>query len=1061
MIKRKWSHKISFILKLISFFLQMAVMVIPARGLSQVTVCAPFVYHNTLADHSDVTGMRNSVEANQQQVVRGTVLNGDSGKPLGGVSVLIRGTTSGTITGEDGSFAVTIASDARMLIFSLEGYQKQEIVVSGRSVVNVIMVEETRDLNKMVITGYAPERKKDITGSVSLVNTASMLRTPSAFTSVQLQGRTAGVNVSSEGSVSGLPEVRIRGFGSFGSCDPLYIIDGIPGDIGRLNPNDIETVQVLKDASSAAIYGGRAAGGVIVITTNRGVAGPLKLDVNYYFGINYVSKNDFPDLLDAEEWGDLYWLQMEGAGRTYDDGNWWHPQYGNGPEPLIPEYILVNDNGSRTGGTILESLRISDPELFAEYVDPENYDFATHQIVKAGNTDWFGEVYNPASMHNLQINISGGKERVQYLMSGNFFDRDHVADRYTFFRRYTLRSNAAFNGSRISFGENIQVSYSEGRNAGNGNAWNMPSLCPVYDIARNPASSAAPGIISTGMGNPVTNAWRNRFDGDYYYGVFGNAFVDVTLLRGVIFHSSIGMNHLSGINKNYTMATYEHAENYPAPSILSKNWGHHTNWIFTNTLNYSKTSGFHNVKILLGTEYLDTYVQDLNSAREAYEIDDEARKDAIIQATTGTYFDHSWFSIFGRVDYNFSGKYLINVTLRSDRPSGPEDDNKYHYFPAVAAGWRISGERLMENLTWLNDLKLRAGHGVTGNLNAIMEKVISTNLGLDATLLAGNISMNFDYYIKRSKDLLVGSPTAEPLIYTGEMQNRGVDATFTWRGKIAGELGYEVAADFSAYKNEVLKLTENPSSAIAGGGTRMGYVTLTKQGYPVSMFYGYRIEGFFNSQAEVDAYNAATMNTWLPPAEGRWKIEDVNGDHVINDNDRTYIGDPHPDFQVGFYVFLTYRNLDLSGFIFWNQGGDIFNLIRYNIDFNTFQYNRSTRMLYESWTPENTNARLPKHDLNDLYSNKYATDYFVEDATYIRLKQLQIGYTLPSELTNRFNVRSLRIYLQTENIWTYIKDHTGLDPGISISGPGGSSMGIYNGGDPAPKQIIFGLNMSF
>jgi TonB-dependent starch-binding outer membrane protein SusC len=1056
----------------------------------------------------------------QEAAVTGKLTNKVSGEPVPGAVIQVKGTSTGVISKEDGTYSITVPAGGTVLIISSAGYQSAEVDIAGQKIIDIALTEEIKSLETTIATGYSSEKMKDIVGSVAVVNTQQTSNTASGNVVNQLQGRVSGLNVSSDGSINEQSAVRIRGIGSFSGSEPLYIIDGVPGSIDRLNPNDIQTIQVLKDAAAASVYGARAANGVVVVTTKQGQQGSVKLNVDYYYGINYTSKSDFPDLLDAEELGELIWLQMKGAGREYGDANWSHLQYGNGPEPVIPEYVLVNDNGNKMGGAILEAMKISDPARFASLVDPANYDFKTHQIVKSGNSDWFDEVYRPAPVQNIQFSVSTGSERGTFVLGLNYYNRKGTVDKYSFNKRYMLRANTTYNLLNfIKLGENLQVTYTQARNAEHpSGAWNYPSYCPVYDIAGMPTGSAIPTISATGRGlgnNPVTTPWRNRFDGSYTYAIFGNAFIELQIIKGLLFRSSFGIDYYSTMAKDLTQITYENTEGSTPPNTLSWSSLSSNAWTFTNTLTYTKSFGSHNFKLLMASEAINNFSQNLQGERTNLLIDDNDDY-LVIDAGTGTQnssgsISHSGlFSIFGRLDYDFGEKYLLNFTLRRDGSSKFGANYRFGYFPAFAIGWRISDEKFMEGLKWISDLKLRASYGIIGNQSGLSndnqyntyiqtinesypiqganntigqsyvknrignedtrwEKSVSVNAGLDASLFSDAFRITFDYFVKETRDLLVmaqppkTSPDiTQPYINAGIIKNNGIEFTLTNHGSIVKDFNYEVSLNFSAYRNEVLKVFGDSKTALTGGSTQMGNACLTKQGQPISFFYGYKIDGFFNTQQEVNDYVATTNNTWLVPAVGRWRIKDISGpggvpDQVINDYDRTYLGSPHPDFQAGLNITLSYKNFDFNSFIFWNQGGNLFNLTRRNIDFNTGFYNRSKRMLEDSWTPEHTDALLPKLDINDSYSSRYITDYYVEDATYVRLRQLTLGYALPPNLIRKVRLNKLRVYIQCQNLFTFTR-FSGMDPGLSVTSSD-LSMGIYSGGNPTPRQILFGVNL--
>ncbi len=1062
-----------------------------------------------------------------QVAITGKTTDGTTGEPLAGVTVQVKGTQVGAVSQVDGTYRIAnVPAGSTTLVFSFVGFQTQEVAIGGRTLIDVVMVEEVTALEEIVVTGYSVERKKDIIGSVSVVNTDDMRSTASGNAIVQMQGRVSGLTITSDGSMDGGSKVRVRGFGSFAGSDPLYIIDGVPGSIDRLNPNDIQSVQVLKDAASASVYGARAANGVVIVTTRQGQVGANKVSVEFYTGFNWASNQNKPDMLGVMELAQLHWKQMEGAGRKYGDANWTHVQYGSGPEPVIPQYLMVNDKGSKMGGAALEALRASDPAAFAAKVDPAKYDLATYQIVKAAypkvnpemhETDWYDETFNPAPITNLQLSTSGGSDRGTYVMSLNYFNQRSISNEFGYFTRVSLRANTSYNvGSWLKIGENLQVSYQPGRSGGESswNVWSLAAICPVHDVGGYYASSAIPGIVSTGAGSSsIASNWRSRFNGYYNYGVFGNAFVEVTPVKGLVLRSSFGLDMNYRRSKSISQVTYENAENRTPPNSISWSFSDGQAWTFTNQLTYSKTLGSHVVKLLMGTEASRDFNTNIDATRENLYFEDKPDFMTLNAATgtqsnSGTFSESSLWSMFGRIDYSYADKYIAYFVIRRDGSSKFGINNRYGYFPAAAIGWRISQENFMSGLTWLSDLKLRASWGIIGNQSGLSnenqytiyqmansqsysmaggnstfsssftparvgnpdarwEKAISTNVGFDASFLAGATSVSFDWFNRETRDLLVTNQppytapnVTQPMVNVGTIRNRGIDITITQRSLIAGQVDFEANLNFSAYKNKVLKVLDNPLATLAGGGTRMGNCTLTQQGYPISFFYGYIRDGFINNQAELDAYVAKVNNTVIPPQIGRWKLKDLNNDGIINDQDRGYMGSPHPKFQLGLNLSFAYKGFDLTGFLFFNYGNKIFNWNRYNVDFNTFAYNRTKRMLYESWTPELGNkAKLPKLDLNDIVSNKYPTDYFIEDGTYLRLKQVQLGYTLPASITNRIKFDRMRIYVQGQNLFTWTKA-TVLDVGLSTSGAD-LSMGVSGTPTPTAAQFIVGLNMGF
>lgn len=1084
--------------------------------------------------------------------VKGEVRDG-SGQTVPGVSVSVKGTKIGTLTDMNGKFSIAAPANS-ILIFSYIGFIAQEVPVGSKTILNVKLLEDVGNLNEVVVTGYATEQKKDILGSVSIVDAADLQATPTGNVTSQLQGRSPGVTVSGDGSLDGGAKVRIRGFGSFTGSEPLYVIDGVPvspntpnagsrsgsttSAIDNLNPNDIASVQVLKDAASASIYGARAANGVVIITTKKGKSGGAKVTVDAYTGMNYVSPGSFPDLLNAQQMGELYWKQMQGAyaatgNPAYQPGgaSWKHDQYGSGINPVIPEFILVNNNGSRIGGAALEKMRVSDPALFASLTNPANYNQRTHQIVRSADTDWFDEVYDAAPIQNIQVGATGGSDQGNYALSLNYMTRENTSAKTNTFDRYTLRANSNFKiKENIRFGENIQISY----NKMNGNgfpdgggpraAWVMQPLIPVYDIMGNPASSAAPQLVSTNDPgrNPVTESYRNRFDKSENYGIFGNAYAEVDILKGLTARTSFGIDFASRSSKDLNPLTYEHAENTAANSISNRKNFSNT-WTWSNTLNYSTTfKDKHDFKVLLGTEAIKSYAEDLFAQRlgVALNMEEDPNFQVIdagvgAQTNSGSFRRSTLYSIFSRVDYSYAGKYLINATVRRDESSKFSAKNRVGYFPAVAAGWRISGEDWMKEVKFLTDLKLRASYGIignqsglpnqnqynvyvsslgqgyplsgaqsvfndsytygsVGNTNAKWEQNTTTNIGLDASMFKGLVNFSVEVYQKNTKDLLVrnqaaltGTMATQPFLNAGDMRNRGIDLGISKNGELKSGFTYDVSLTFSKYKNEVTRILDNPLATIIGEGSRLnGSPSLTMVGQPIGSFYGYKLDGFYNSQAEVDDFNAkynpnGTTTPWIPAGVGNWKIKDVNGDGLINAQDRTILGSPHPDFQTSLNLSAGYKNFDFTAFFFYSKGGEIFNLSRFNTDFNTFQFNRSERMLNESWTPElGNNAKLPKLNVLDNYSNSNVSDYYLEDASYLRLKTLQLGYTIPTRLVNKLKMDKVRIYVQAQNLFTVSKS-TVLDADAALNGDTDTSMGVIANTLPTPKQLLFGISVGF
>jgi TonB-linked SusC/RagA family outer membrane protein len=1050
----------------------------------------------------------------QAQKVQGTITDA-KGEILVGVAVQVKGTNNWMVTDLDGKYSLNVPGGNGTLIFTLIGYKTAEIATNGRLIVNVVMEEEVTSLDEVLVTGYSTERKKDIIGSVSVVQVDKMKQINSATVSNQLQGLASGVIVTGDGTMDGA-KVRIRGFGSFGDSEPLYIIDGMPAGsavFNSLNSNDVESIQVLKDAASASIYGARAANGVVIITTVKGGKN-IKPQVTFdmYSGINYVNSNEFPALLNAEEYGRYWYLAQTNAGNEPTHAQYTYDAQGN---VIIPEYIKA---GSYSGANLI-SVKQTNPSLYSSLIDPANYNFQTHQIVKSGDTDWFNELYNPASVTNIQLGMSNRTDAGSYAVSFNYYNSGNPGNEYAYFHRYTVRANSSFNITKhLQVGENLQVVYNDRSGSGySSSAWYMQPLIPVYDIMGNPTGGACVGLSQAR--NPIATNWRNRLDRTYTGGMFGNVFADLKI-SDFVFHTSFGLDYRNVDDWDITQKTYEDAENTETNS-LARTMTMYRNWTWTNTLTYAKAFGQHNVKILLGTEAIDNYNDNVYGYRDTFDFDDN--EDFMVldaglgtQSATGTYARTSLFSIFGRADYSFADKYLFNATLRRDGSSKFGENYRYGLFPSVGIGWRISQEPFMKDIRWINDLKLRASWGIIGNQNGLSasnqytqyiknnqqggyaisggntsvngyyvstignpdarwEKNETTNIGFDASLFDGKLDVSAEYFKKVTKDLLVqnqapqtGSNATQPSVNVGQMTNRGFDFNITNRGQIFGAINYTAVFNFTHYRNIVDRVLDSDASYIVGyNSLSMSSLVRTEKGKPMSYIYTYQVDGFFTSQKEVDDYLAAGYSSPITPKVGRWRLKDLNGDKIINEGDRSMTGSPHPDFQLGTNLTLQWKDFDFGFFVFWNQGGKIFNLSRLDVDFNRFTYNRSKRMLYQSYSiangADNSNALLPVIDASDSETTNIPTDYYVEDATYLRLKNLSLGYTIPKKLTDKINLGRVRVYIQGQNLITIKggkKPFSGMDPEAALSGSD-IGMGVIGSQSPTPSNFVGGININF
>jgi TonB-linked SusC/RagA family outer membrane protein len=1041
--------------------------------------------------------------------VRGRVVD-ESGMEMPGVTVLVKGTTVGTATDMNGNFSLNVPDASGTLVFSFIGYKSQEVPIGNQSVINVTMDVEAKALEEIVVTGYTTQEKRDIIGAVSVVDSDELLQTPAPNVAQQLQGRAAGVVTSGTGQPGAGAKVRVRGFGSFGANDPLFIVDGVPTfNVNEINPNDVESVQVLKDASAASIYGSRAANGVIIITTRQGKKGAPKLNVSSFSGVQVAPKG--PDLLNTAQYGEYLWRSAAGAGRPMgsldpEGKPYGHPQYGNGAQPVIPNYI--SPPGAQTA------------DESAYNIDPAKGKI--NQIVRSNpvGTDWWDAVFDPAMIQSHQIGVTGGGEATNYAVSFNYFSQDGIA-KYTNYKRYSVRANTTTTvAKRLRIGENLQISYNHGNvgNTGGGESdiqhiYVMQPIVPVYDIAGNFAGSRGQGLGNAR--NPVAELYRQRDNVNSNMRLFGNVFGELDLFKGLTFRTSFGTDYNSYYGRNFGFATYERSENISQNSYSERN-DFNLNWVWSNTLVYKQRfAELHDLTVLLGTEAVQNSSRGVGGRRVGYYTTDldfrtlDNGADGIFNFSYGRRTRLA--SEFARIDYGFMDRYLLNATVRRDGSSVFGENYRYGVFPALGAAWRVSGEEFMSGVNAISDLKLRAGWGKMGNqlsldpANALTlyrtaiagsaydivgnstkvsqgfdtqrignpdtkwEASTTTNIGLDLALWNNKVGLTIDAYDRRTNDLLVPGQLAAtagvaelPFINLGDIRNRGVDLALNTSGRIVSDLRFDVNVTFSTYRNEVLRVGENDDEFFESYGSRWGQnISRTMKGQPLGSFYGYKVAGFFDDAAEMDEVEQKGERI------GGWRFEDLNGDGVINDDDRTFIGSPHPDFTTGLNLTLTYKGFDLNTFWYASVGNQLFNYSKYFTDFNTFQGNRSTRVLTDTWTPENRDASLPALDISDNFSNSVTHDYYVEDGSYLRARTVQLGYTLPSSLISRAGLGSARIYLQAQNLLTFTK-YQGIDPDLSFINQGGNAstadlnLGIDPGGYlPNPKQFLIGINFGF
>lgn len=1047
----------------------------------------------------------------QQRSVSGKVTDA-SAAPVTGATVALKGTNVATQTDTKGDFTISVNGDNAVLVISFVGFEQREIAVGNQSSLNVSLAASTSNLNEVVVTGYTTQRKKDIIGAVSVVNANDLKQTPASNLAVQLQGRAPGVTVSSAGEPGAGAVVRIRGFASAGNNDPLYIIDGVPtDDPSKINPNDIESLQVLKDASAASIYGSRASNGVVIITTKQGKSGRTTLSYDAYVGVQKVTDKMMPDMLNTAQY--LEYLQKT-TGSTYK-----HPVFGTNGSFTIPDFYITS--GAFKGGVSASDPR-ANPDLY-------NVSGNLYQISKTSpGTQWFEELTRPSVFTNHQVSATGGNDKSNYAVGLNYFDQDGSFV-HTYYKRYSARINSSFKPVNfLKIGENLQISYEErlgGANRGEGDAWassyRMVPYVPVYDIN---GGFGGNGVGESGNGsNPIANLTRGKDNTNKFTRIFGNVYAEVPFTKSLTARTSFGIDAGNQFVKNISRRTYERSENQGNTQLTEEGF-YYLSWTWTNTLNFQTLiADNHDINVIIGTEAVKGNSRGVRAFGQNFDFE-TADFVSLNTANAGSLSDRvitsynlaraSLFSYFGRFDYGFKERYLLTGTFRRDGSSRFGPNVRYANFPAFGAAWRLSEENFMQSISWLTELKLRAGWGQMGsqsnvdpnnqfftytsmpartnydingsntasaqgyrqdregNLDTKWETSETTNIGLDATILGGKVDFTLDVYQKDTKDLLVGQvlnglepQLTKPLINIGTMRNRGFDLGINYYGGAPNSgFTYDIGVTFSRYKNTLTKLNNENDPRIIGL-ERLSSVVRSELGQPLSSFHGFVLDGFYNTAAELSAGPS------MPGAVvGSWRYKDLNGDKAITDADRTFIGNPHPDFQMGLNLNAKFKGFDFTAFLFWNQGNELFNYTKYYTDMRVFVGGVSTRVLSDSWTPTNTSAKLPllaPGAANGFtsFTTSTSNNYYVEDGSYLRLKTFQLGYTLPKNMVSKIRLSSIRVYLQAQNLFT-ITDYTGSDPDITLLSrdPFGARdyyIGVDLGGFPNPKQFMFGLSASF
>ncbi|MFM9948811.1 MAG: SusC/RagA family TonB-linked outer membrane protein [Saprospiraceae bacterium] len=1014
--------------------------------------------------------------AAQQIAISGIVLSSEDGLPLIGVSVVEKGTGNGAITDLDGKYQLSAAPMAT-LIFSYIGYETDEVSLQGRTSVNLTMRSAATLLQSVVVTGYRKEIQTDVASSIASVKGKDVEKLVVLGLDQALQGQAPGLMVT---QTTGAPgddiAVRIRGAGTLGNNNPLFIIDGVPttGNINMFSTNDIESIEVLKDGAAAAIYGARAANGVIVITTKKGKAGAPKFSFNSSLGFSNVYK--LPELLNSSE------------------------------------YLTIRNEAIKNANTLRDLPRQLDT-------------FDIGMLDTLANVNWLDEMFNQAPIQRYSLSATGGSESSNYYIQGEYLNQQGTF-RGQGFEKYSLRFNGEAGSKRFKIGSNLSFAYTDRKvinSSGDGfGPGNEPSgiryaliAAPVFDI-RNPDGSYI--NTSTGLGDPLLYGDGNAnplafVDATDWtikrYRIFGNVFAELTLFEGLKLRTNVGGDFLFENEKRFkerlSAAIY-------SPTSLTEGRVFDQNLVWNNVADFQHSFGKHRLFTLLGMEAIQNRTSYLGASANNFSrtdplfryLDNSIPLDIQNIGASGIETEWALLSFFAQAGYTFDNRYVINASVRRDGSSRFGANNRYGVFPSVSAAWNVSNEPWFENVKFISALKLRASWGrlgnqeigvypfsslvqtgnrtysfggqivtgaqlvETGNSNIKWETTTQTDFGLDLSIWNDRLSFIMDYYRKLTDGILVqvpvpqaGGATNPPYVNAGQIENTGLELGIIFKNK-SRNFNYSIGANISTLQNKVLSLADG-QPILGGFGLSDGPITRTEPGRPIGSFYLWEMEGIFQTQEEIEASPFQTNDT----RPGDVKFADLNGDNKIDDKDRAHQGSPFPDFIYGLNLGINWKNFDFSVLAQGVQGNDVYFL------YGNFAYEtqargfNSYREILNRWTPTNTDTDIPKVSIDDRNGNRRASTRFLEDGSYLRIRNITLGYNFKS-LINTDAIGGLRVYVTVQNAFTFTK-YPGLDPeiqantndtrGLNIASD--LAVGIDWGTVPASRTVLAGLSLEF
>lgn len=995
----------------------------------------------------------------QEIKVTGVVTEASTNEPMPGVTVQVKGTTNGTITNLDGQYTIQTKMND-ILVFSTIGMKTVERKVSSNSPINISMSEDNVQLDQVVVIGYGTVKKSHLSGAVSSVGTKELNGDVATSAANALQGKIAGVSVmSSSGNPNDGTTINVRGISSLSNNAPLFIVDGAFGDINMVDPNDIQSIEVLKDAAAAAIYGSRAAGGVVLITTKGGRKEmPTKVDVNFFTGVQQNPKK--LNVLNGEEYSRFaryYGLAADGYGAETDAV----PYTGEG-------------------------------------------------------TDWQDVILNTAMVYKANVAVTGGSKNASFSASGGYLNKDGIM-RNSSHESYNIRlkSDFSFLNNRVTVGESLILRMAEGKGGTDQDTMNgllrFPSVIPIFD----PENATGWGTSADiNLPNPYAISEINDITSESTQ-IFLNAYLQAEIINGLKYKLNLGMRRNHTKNRNYTgvydLGTYGTNE---APD-LSESFSSFDSWVLENTLNYDRTFGKHTVSGMVGYSAQKDKSYGLNGSNsDLPKFIDTMTGNVTTMKSSSSIHEQALVSLFGRVMYSYDDRYLFSASIRRDGSSRFKDGHRFGSFPSVSVGWNINREKFFRPLENIFDqVKLRLSYGKLGNqemdsyyptlsvvsdgmnylqgnsiwfgklpfVNAVSpdnltwENTETYNIGLDVTLLNGKLALTADAYIKNTNNVLLPIPYASStginglsIQNAGQVQNKGIEISATWRSSIGDKANYYIGANLSTANNKVTEINAGGKYMSISGYSAHGAggrgINMFKKGHSMSYFNLIETDGIFRSMEEIENYKNRKGELIQPGAQvGDVRYKDWNGDGKIDTNDQHDVGSPLPNFTFGLRLGGDWNNFDLNIFIDGVAGNKIYNYPRYCLESGAFNGNLSTNVA-NSWRPDNPNTDMPRFSKVDGTDNKLAyTDRWLEDGSYVRLKTIDIGYTFPKQWLQKAMIQNLRLYVSMENLLTLTK-YTGYTPDLGESSSTSVSYNVFSRGIdqgryPIPRTFSFGIQL--